>query len=269
LLAALACYVVSRGLDANSQLAIEDDPAQIAGRALDHQFDAELARQEINAALAAKDPDLAQSFVELSAERHVTVDPALTEKVNVAVADAASARHAAESFALGLATGLATGEPSDLRGVVDWRRLKQAVVGATFTEPALAIHAAREAVKIERAGGLVNLARNVGRVQGKAGTQAALDSLKIAETPREIAQVTKLAEKEGGKARAILKIVGRGAIALTLASFDLGIWILGALVAVFAFVSPLKSATEHATQRVIDYRRWRRLERYAALTVRG
>ena len=351
LLAGLACYVVPRGWDANSQLAIEDDPAQIADRALEHSFDAALAQREIEAALAAKDAELAQSFVELAAERHVTVDAAVADKVKVAVADAASAQHAAESFALGLATGepndmaslagttlgdlfvfgdirdavreggrMALGQPADelvlglacvglaitagtyatlgaaaparvglsvakaarktgqlgadlaatmgrmMRGVVDWGRLKQAIVGASISEPALAIHAAREAVKIERAGGLVDLARNVGRVQAKAGTQAALDSLKIAETPREMAQVAKLAEKEGGKTRAILKTIGRGAIALTLASFDLGLWILGALFTLFVFVSSLKSATERGTQRFLDYRKRRRAQRYAAMT---
>jgi hypothetical protein len=38
-----------------------------------------------------------------------------------------------------------------------------------------------------------------------AGTQAALEGFKIAETPREMARVAKLAEKEGSKTRAILK----------------------------------------------------------------
>src|SRR5471030_1202891 len=71
LMAGLACYVVPRGLDANTQLTIEDDPAQIASRALDRDFDAERAQREIAAALAAKDAELAQSFVELAADRHV------------------------------------------------------------------------------------------------------------------------------------------------------------------------------------------------------
>jgi len=106
-------------------------------------------------------------------------------------------------------------------------------------------------------------------VQAKAGTQAALDSLKIAESPREMARVAKLAEKQGGKTRAILKVVGRGAIALTLATFDLGVWILGALLTAFAFVSSLKSATERMTMRVLRYRKERRQQHYAALTVRG
>jgi hypothetical protein len=119
-------------------------------------------------------------------------------------------------------------------------------------------------VKIERAGGLMHLARDVGRVQSKAGTRAALDGLKVAESPREMAQVAKLAEKEGGKTRAILKTLGRGAIALTLATFDLGLWILGALLTVFTFVSALKSATERGTQRVLNWRKNVRRRRSAA-----
>jgi len=350
LLTALACYVVPRGIEANWLLSIEDDPAQIAGRALDEKFDPTLAQREIESALAAKDADLAQSFVELSAERKVALDPALTEKVSVAVAESNSAKAAAQSFAMGLVTGeptdmaglagttlgdlfvfgdirdavregtrLASGEKADelilglacvglaitagtyatmgggaparvglsvakaarktgqlggelaldigrsLRGVVDWSMLKKAIVGVSITEPALAIRAAREAVKIERAGGLMHLARDVGRVQAKAGTQAALDGMKIAETPREMARVATLAEKTGGKTRAILKVVGRGAIALTLATFDLGVWILGALFTAFALVSSLKSATERTALRVIHYRKRRRLERYAAM----
>ncbi len=354
LLAAAVCYVVPRGLDARYLLSIEDDPAQIAQRALDETFNADVARHEIDAALAAKDADLAKSFIDLANERRVALDPALTEKVNVAVAEENSARHAAQSFAMGLVTGeptdmtglagtalgdlfvfgdirdavregtrLANGQPADelvlglaavglaitagtyatggvaaparvglslakaarktgklsgelagyvgrsLRGVVDWSALKKAVTRISVTEPAVAIRAAREAVKVEKAGGLVHLARDVGRVQAKAGTQAALDGLKIAETPREMSRVARLAEKEGSKTRAILKTVGRGAIALSLAAFDLGAWILGALFTLFAFVSSLKSATERMTLRALHRRKARRLKRLEALTVRG
>jgi hypothetical protein len=160
-----------------------------------------------------------------------------------------------------------------LRGVVDWGRLKTAVAGMSITEPARAMRAAREAVKLRRAGGLVDLARDVGRVQAKAGTRAALDGLKIAETPREMSRVAKLAEKEGSRTRAILKAVGRGAIALSVAAFDLGAWILGALFTLFTFVATLKSATERTTLRVLRRRKERRrlkeMRRLAALTTRG
>ena len=83
--------------------------------------------------------------------------------------------------------------------------------------PALAERAAREAVKVERAGGLLQLAGDVGRVERAAGGRAALDGLKIAKEPRDVARVAKLAEKEGSRTRAILKVAGRGAI--TIAAF--------------------------------------------------
>ncbi len=353
-LAVAAGYAVPRGLEANSLLAIEDDPAAIADRALADTFDAAVAQREIDAALAANDPDLANSFVELAAARQVALDPAQVDKVNAAVAEAATSRHAAESFALGLVTGepsdmaglagttlgdffvfgdirdaaregtrLATGQQADelvlglacvglavtagtyatlgagapvriglslakvarktgklsaelagrigrlLRGVVDWGALRKSRAAFSITEPQLATRAAREAIKVERAGGLMHLARDVGRVQAKAGTQAAMEGLKIAETPREMSRVAKLAEKEGGKTRAILKVVGRGTIALTVAAFDLGTWILGALLSLLAFVSSLKSATERATRRYLQHRKRRRHlreQQFAALT---
>ena len=353
ILAVLASYAVPRGLEARSLLDIEDDPSRIAARALDQKFDAAVAQREIDVALAAKDSELAGSFVELASARHVALDPALAAKVNAAVAEAATARRAAESFALGLVTGepndavglagtalgdllvfgdirdaaregtrMASGQAADelvlglacvglavtagtyatfgatapvraglslakvarksgqlggemavtigrmLRGVVDWGALKRALGSMSISEPQLAIRAAREAVKVERAGGLMRLARDVGRVQSKAGTRAALDGLKIAETPREMSRVAKLAEKEGGKTRAILKVVGRGAIALTVAAFDLGLWILGALFSLIAFVSSLKSATERTALRIIRHRKERRRRRYDVMTAR-
>jgi hypothetical protein len=110
-------------------------------------------------------------------------------------------------------------------------------------------------------------------VHAKAGTQAAFDGLKIAEGPREMERVAELAAKKGSKTRAILKVVGRGAIALMVATFDLGVWILGALLTVFGFATSLKSTVERMTLRIVRYRKHRRMQReqqrFAALTVRG
>ena len=349
-----ACLLVPRGLEARHLLSIEDDPSQIADRALDGHFDSAVATREIELALTNKDADLARSFVDLAAERGVAIDPALTAKVEAVVTESESSRHAMESFAMGFVTGepndasslagttlgdlfvfgdirdavregsrLVRGEPADelvlglagvglaitagtyatlgtaaparvgvslakaarktgalsvdlaaymgraLRQVVDWNKLKSAAAGASITQPALAIRAAREAVKVERAGGLVRLVRDVGRVQGKAGTKAALDGLKVAETPREMSRLARLAETKGGKTRAILKVVGRGAIVLTLAAFDLGLWILGALAVLFGFVSSLKGTTERIALRVIRRGKERRARRLAALALRG
>jgi hypothetical protein len=351
LFAALAIYAVPRGLDARAQLVIADDPARIAERELDEKFNAGVATQEIEQALAKDDADLAQSFVDLAAARHVTLDPTLIEKVKTAAAEETSAAGTAKRFAQGFVTGepndavglagtalgdlfvfgdvrdalregkrLALGEQADtlvlglacvglaitagtyatlgaeaparvglslakaarktgrlsadlaasvgrmMRGVVDWKRFKQAIVGASVAQPLLAVRAAREAVKVRRARGLVHLASDVGRVEAKAGTRAAFDGLQIAQSPREMSRVAKLAEKEGGKTRAILKVAGRAAIVLTSAVFDLGVWIIFALLTLIGLVSSLKSATERATLRYIrrgKKRRRRREERLA------
>jgi hypothetical protein len=170
-----------------------------------------------------------------------------------------------------LSANLAETIGRSLRSVVDWPKLRTAIAGVSISEPALAIRAAREAVKVEKAGGLMRLVRDVGRVQSKAGTKAALDGLKIAESPREVSRLARLAEAAGGKTRAILKVAGRGAIMLTFAVIDLALWIGGALLTVLGFVVSLKSSTERITQRVIDRGKRRRLaqQRFAAATMRG
>ncbi len=127
--------------------------------------------------------------------------------------------------------------------------------------PPLTARAVREAVKIEKADDLFRLTRNVGEVQAKAGTRAALDGLKISDYPRQMARVAKLAEKQGGKTRAILKFLGRGAIALTVAAFDLSLWVLWAALTIFGFVSAAKGAVERATWRGLQQRKVRRAKR--------
>lgn len=160
-----------------------------------------------------------------------------------------------------MSAGMADWIGRSLREVIDWPTLNRAIAGASLTEPALAVRAAREAVKVEKAGGLLQLVRNVGRVQNKAGTQAALDGLKIAENPREMARVAQIAEKQGSKTRATLKLLGRGAIALGFATVNLSLWILGAIVTLLGFVASCKGAVERATWRRLQKRKLRALQR--------
>jgi len=327
-LAAVAAYTAPRAAE---MLAGIDDPARIAHHALNDKFDAGVAKREIEAALAAGDADLAQSFVDLAADRHFAVDPSLIERVNAATAEAATTRHKVKSFA----RGLVSGEPDDMAALAgttvgdlfvfgdirdavrEGTRLARgqaadelvlglasagiAITAATYvtfgttaparagltvvkvarktgslgtelagslgrlvrqaglSEPATATRVGREAVKVERVGGgLLNFARDVGRVQKAAGGRAAFDGLKIAKEPRDMARVAKLAEKEGSRTRAILKIAGRSAIMLAAFAFDASLWLLGALFAVFGFVSSLKSATERMTLRILRRRKERR-----------
>jgi hypothetical protein len=127
-------------------------------------------------------------------------------------------------------------------------------VGAA--EPAVAARAAREVVKVEKAGGLVRFVSDVGTVQSKAGTRAALDALKLAEGPRDMSRIAALAEKKGGKTRAILKTLGRGAILLSVASFNLASWMFGAMLTLWGLISSAKAGVERLTQRYLDRRKF-------------
>jgi hypothetical protein len=146
-----------------------------------------------------------------------------------------------------------------LRDVVDFAALKRA--GSSLTEPAVAVRTAREAVKVNKADGLVRLVSDVGTVQAKAGTQAALDGLKLASGPREMGRIAKLAEKKGGKTRAILRFLGRSAILLSIGTFNLAMWVLWAILTVFGFVSSAKAGVERMTFRQLQRKKARRLER--------
>jgi hypothetical protein len=144
-----------------------------------------------------------------------------------------------------------------LRDVADWGALGRAIGGATFTGPVIAVRAAREAVKVEKTTDLFRLAGDVGRVQAKAGTQAALDGLAIAEGPRDMSRIARVAEQYGGKTRAVLKLGGRAAILLTASVFNLFSWMLAAVMTLFGFCSSCKRTAERATERWIARRKAR------------
>jgi len=345
-LAAGAIALVPRGFDAGWLLVAQDDPVQLADRVVEKSFTPAVAEQEIAAALEAGDVDLANSFVDLAAERGIALPPQLMDKVKAANSTSATAARNAENFAHGLITGqpddmvglagttlgdlfvfgdvrdavregvhLAKGEKADelvlglacvgiavtagtyaslgagtparvglslvkaarkterlgahmaswvtrsVREVVDMGKLRTALAAASLAEPAVAVRAAREAVKLDKAEGLVNAARDVGRVQAKAGTQAAMDGLKLAEGPRDMSRLSRLAAAKGSKTRAILRLAGRAAIVLTMAAFDLASWLFTALLVLFGFCSAVKSTTERTTLRYVRWRKARRQRR--------
>jgi hypothetical protein len=142
-----------------------------------------------------------------------------------------------------------------LRQAVDWNALRR-LVG--LSDPALAANAAREAVKVEEAGGLMELAGNVGRIESRAGGRAALDGLRLAEGPRDVSRLARLAAAEGGKTRAIIKLVGRAAIVLTTSAFNLAWWLFSAILMLFGFAASCKRTVERLTERHLQRRRLRR-----------
>ena len=73
-----------------------------------------------------------------------------------------------------------------------------------------------------------------------------------------------IAEAKGSKTRAIVKMLGRGAIMLTAATFNLASWVFWALVNVLWLVVALKRAAEQATLRAVRKRKARRAAMRAA-----
>ena len=337
--------------DAYTVLAAQDEPAQLADLGIDsalrnHQA---LVEENIEAALAAGDADLANSFVELAQARNLALSDALTTRVSDAVAEENSASHLAKRFAVGLVTGaaddvaslsgtvagdlfvfgdirdvvregkhLAMGEDTDhlvlglataglavtaatyvsvggaapvragltlvkdarkvgrlgegltvwagrsARDVVDTPALQQAVLSGSVMRPGETASAIKAAFRVEKAGALVRLAKDVGRVGEKAGTRGALDTLRIAEGPKDVSRAARLAEAKGGQTRAILKTLGRGALLLAAGAFDLTLWLFGALFMLFGFLSSIKATTERATTAWLRHKKARRLRKQMA-----
>jgi hypothetical protein len=346
-LAGALVLAAPRAIDSAGLLLDQNDPVALADRVVAQRLDAEVARREIEAALAAGDVELAQSFVDLAQSRDIGLDPGLTAKVEDESTAAAGALRAGKNFGRGLITGepddaasvagtllgdmfvfgdvrdavregtrLARGDEADelvlglagvglavtagtyvslgvaaparagvslvkaawktgkmgaglaawtarsLRGVVDVAAARRAVADG-FMQPAAAARGLREAVKLEKAEPLIDLFRDAGRVQAKAGTRAALDGLKLAEGPKDIARVAKIAERNGGKTRAILKLGGRAAIALTVGAMTLAQWSFTALLWLVWLLALVKSLTERTTRRCIAVSKRRRARRAA------
>ena len=309
-LALAATMSVPDGIHAGRTIAAVDDPVRLSELALDRSFDAAVAAREIEAALAAGDIELARSFVDLAAERGVTVAPARIEKTETAERDAAIPSSKAASFARGFVTGkpedvasaagMLTGDLfvfGDIRDVVreGWHGLRgEAVdplvlglagtgiavtaglyVSAGLAAPArVGVSVAKAArrggylgapltrlLKVEKREGLVQFVSDLGKVQSRTSMRGALDTLKIAEHPEEMAKLAALAAAKGGKTRAIVKLLGRGAIVLTTSLFTLASWMFWALFNLLAFSAAAKRAVERMTLRHCERRRMRRLRR--------
>jgi hypothetical protein len=344
--------------DAAAVVLAQDDPAELSDAQINSvlqknqaQKNQALVAEQIEAALAAGDADLANSFVSLAREKTIPVADELSRRVTEAVAEENSSAHFAKRFATGLVTGtaddvaslsgtvagdlfvfgdirdvvregkhLAMGEETDrlvlglatvgiavtaatyvsvggaapvragltlvkdarkvgrlgkglaewtgrsVRDVVDTPVLQRAVASGSVLRPGETARAIKAAFRAEKAGGLVRLGKDVGRVAERAGTRGALDALKIAEEPKDVARAARLAAAKGGQTRAIIKILGRGALLLAAGAFNLTLWVFSALLALFGFLSSIKTTTERATQAWLDRKKARRLRRQVAAT---
>jgi hypothetical protein len=351
-LCAVGCALLwPHARDAGAILAAQDDPAVLSEIQLNSALrnNPTVVAENIEAALAAADADLAGSFVDLAREKSIPVSDELSLRVSNAVAEQNSTSYFAKRFATGLVTGtaddvaslsgtvagdlfvfgdirdvvregkhLAMGEDTDrlvlglaaaglavtaatyvsvggvapvragltlvkdarkvgrlgegltqwagrsARQIVDAPMLQNAVATGSVLRPGQTVTAIKAAFRAEKAGALVRLAKDVGRVSEKAGMRSALDTLRIAEGPKDVARAARLAESKGGQTRAILKVLGRGALLLAAGAFNLTLWVFGALLALLGFLSSIKATTERLTQSWLDRKKARRLQRQMA-----
>ncbi|MCC8960445.1 hypothetical protein H8B02_45725 [Bradyrhizobium sp. Pear77] len=332
--AAVGAAIWPHARDAGTVLSARNDPAALADLRLNSVLrnNPALISDNIEAALASGDADLATSFVALASENNIALSDELTRRVDDARAEQSSTAHFAKGFATGLVTGnaddvaslsgtvagdlfvfgdvrdvvregkhLVMGEDTDrlvlglaaaglavtaatyvsvggaaplragltlvkdtrkagrlsegmiewagrsTRKVVDQPALREAVASGSVLRPAETATAIRAAFRAEKAGALVRVAKDVGRIGEAAGVRAARDTLKVAENPQEIARATRIAEVKGGQTRAIIKLLGRGALLLVAGTFNLTMWLFGALLALFGFLSSIKATTERTT----------------------
>lgn len=146
-----------------------------------------------------------------------------------------------------LGTGLSAWTGRAARDVVDTPMLRQAVERVSLTRPGETARAIKAAFRAEKAGALVRLAKDVGRIGEKAGTKGALDVLRIADGPKDVARAARLAESKGGQTRAIVKLLGRGAVLGLTGLFNLAWWVFAALLALIGLLTSIKATTERLT----------------------
>lgn len=200
---------------------------------------------------------LACAGIAITAGTYATVGTGLPARVGLSLVKAA--RRTGR-----LSASMAEWMTRSVREVIDTKALGAALSKVSFTAPATAITLARDAVKAERAERIVALVGDVGRVQSKAGTRAALEGLKLAEEPQDVARLARLAAAKGSKTRAILKLAGRAAFALTVAAMDLVSWLFAAICAAFGFCSAVKRTAERATESHLRWSKARRARRLLA-----
>src|SRR4030088_1996934 len=119
-LCGIACaLLLPHARDAGAILVTQDDPAVLSDLQLNSALrdNQAVVEQNIEAALAAGDADLAGSFVDLAREKSIAVDDELSRRVVEAVVEGNSSSHFAKRFATGLVTGNAD-DVASLSGTV-------------------------------------------------------------------------------------------------------------------------------------------------------
>ena len=111
-------------------------------------------------------------------------------------------------------------------------------------------------LKVEKREGLIQFASNLGTVQSRAGMRGALDGLKIAEHPKDVAKLATPCRREGHQdPRDHESCSGAARSCSTSSMFTLASWMFWALFNLLAFCAACKRAAERMTLRHCERRR--------------
>ncbi|MFG1180362.1 hypothetical protein [Xanthobacter versatilis] len=136
-----------------------------------------------------------------------------------------------------LSAALARSLTRAVRESVDFATLRRLAAAPASVDAA----SVKGAVRTQRLTDLTRMLDDAARIEAKAGTRAALEGLKVADSGRDLSRVARLAEAKGAQTLAIVKTLGRGAIAITSALFHLIWWAFAAALYAFALVSSFNS----------------------------
>ncbi|MGQ3675542.1 hypothetical protein ACT6QH_08630 [Xanthobacter sp. TB0139] len=152
-----------------------------------------------------------------------------------------------------LSAGLGRGFVRAARESVDLPALSQLVRSGVLDKAAL-----KQVVRPQKLARLGAMLDDVATVQARAGTRAAMEGLKVADSGADLSRVAKLAEARGPQTLAILKTVGRGALVISGALLKLVWFGLGVLLYLFVLVAALRSLCVACVRPLWDGRRGRK-----------
>lgn len=113
---------------------------------------------------------------------------------------------------------------------VDTKAVSAAATAAASLDLAATRTAARAAIRPASVARLSSVAEDVTTIGRRAGVRGTHDALALTRETAELRKVAVLAGKRGVSTRAILKVLGRGAVVLTSSVLVLASWIMGSVV---------------------------------------
>lgn len=116
---------------------------------------------------------------------------------------------------------------------IDRTALAQAVAATGRLELTAAWHSARTVLRPSTLTTFRNLGQDAATLYGRTGQRGARQVLAMAESSAEVSQAAKIAVVKGSKTRAILALLGRGALVAVAISLTAAGWIMSALWYVF------------------------------------